>query len=405
MSYNSVPDIQQNALAQLNQFRYDAISEVTGVIPLYAGPWEIAAQDLSRFMADDHEAHGLVVYEHGDEQDAFRSYLDKKITALVSVATPERMKQDTAIRHFDYVVGAESAIKAVRNDISARFLLKLTTERPDKLRPNQLILPTYDEAGGPQLEWTPEDSVRLYKELYFANGGPVTEDTFEALAKRGEGPYLKRILKGMSGILELRERAELDEIIYHRYLTVEQKVEFLSNLGTLLGREPTFADIELANGPSYKALVRGVGIGALRAMVKGEIPVPEAEPAKEWTAQDSADLFKQLCDEHNDGKALTQKQLRALLSSTPNRPHMKALLLPFQEGGAPEEAFGRMERQAGFFPSVGYNTDDVVKYLQQLAEQLGHFPSASEIRAAEGPGFNRLTKEKKLSELRGLSGY
>jgi hypothetical protein len=403
MAYESVNGIQDQFLDRLEAARAADATEVTGVVPYYVGPWETAARDADTYLTQNDGAHALFICQNPEVEQLLGSYVGYHMRSIAAVTTAHRVLEGSAARHFDYVAGEATAIETVRHTLAPRFLLKLTTERPTDLEANFVVAPSYREAGGRNLPWSTEESVRMYREAYLAAGGPVTRDALMELAKQGEGPYLKRLLQGGTSFQELRNHSSLTDAPYWTGMTLDDKAAYLRQLGEKLGRNPRREDILNEAGPSYTNLTKDVSLAELRVLAGQAEEAPHR-----WRMEDSTALYALMCDHSNNGKPLKYRDFEKLVYDDKDWPAFETVMKPFREQDA-EQAFAILRREAGFWPARNLTVEDSVHYLRYLAGTLGHFPTPADIRAYKkvtgGPSYDALTRIEGIPELRRRAGY
>lgn len=332
----NVPGLQAEALSNIAALR--SAREVLAIIPAYIGPWAVAALDAARFLADNPGEQALLVYEHDNSLERFADY----IAPLVGNATIAN-SATVAAGHADhaYVALSESSWQRVRGAVSPRFVLRhspAAIANPDI--GSIVTAPSYLQADGRRLEWGPSDSIRYYSELYFDRGGPVSGETIVQLARAGEGPYKLRLFRDIGGLEALREAAGLgDDVIYHRGTSVQQRADLLRRIGEGLGYTPSALEIKRIlremNGPSYDTLIKDVGLPGLRQLA-GQDPDNRREAARraavaDWTAAESASLYRQLSQNAGKSGGLTRHELEKALAQLPQlrRPNIVEMLAPF----------------------------------------------------------------------------
>lgn len=266
----NVAELQAEALAGIAAFRPSG--EALAIVPAYIGPWTVAALDAAQFLARHPGEQALFVYEHDRCRQRFVDYI-APLVADVTIVSPQAVKGG-GYGNFAYVASPEKNWSTVRRALRPQFALRHSqTPAENSSTTNIVTMPNYEQAGGQfRLQWNGEDSIRYYTELYFGEGGPIPGPQIVRLARMGLGPERSRLYREIGGDLrELRAAAGLgDDVIYHRGMSVEQRVDLLKSIGDALGRTPSVSEIQKAlremNGPAYTTFVRGVGLPKLREL-------------------------------------------------------------------------------------------------------------------------------------------
>ena len=367
MPPKSISSLQNEALAQLATMHQEGFSEVAAVIPHYAGSWEVVARDAQTYIDGHPTEHALFVYEYSSTAAEFAAYIGSFIDVIPTIATIDEVAKNARSTWYDYVAAPEASLPVIRQRIAPHFLLRLTVEQPKDPSASDLVVPAYSEAGGRKLPWDSSDSIRLYRELYFAKGSPVSRQDFSRCSRTGESPNQARVLQNFdNSIQKLREAAGLDTAIYQRAMDISSRANYLQMLQHELGRVPSTEDIKLASaqnkGPSFETLVKGITLQELRQLAGQPETLSTHNKThantEEWTAADSARLYRQLSEQA--GKKLTRKELDTLLTvqKPGQRASIRTFLAPFHDPEDPKNTFGHMQRAAGFEPTRIYPKPD-----------------------------------------------
>jgi len=339
----NVPDIRADVLSQIAALRPSG--EVLAVIPAYIGPWAVAAADAARFLEENPEERALFVYNHDTVRDRFAAHIAHTLGDAMMRVTIANWQTVAAGGFSDtaYVAAPESSWERIWGAIDPQFTLR-HSERRTALEGTDarhtVVAPTYVEAGGRNLQWTPDDSIGYYQALYFGEGGAVAGRKIVDLANDGEGPHKIRLYRGFDAMGGLRDAAGLgDDVIYHRGLSLEDRIAILRQIGDDRGRTPSVTEIQAAlsdrGGPDYTTLLGGVGLEELRRLAdqsqSGGYEAARKAAMADWTAADSAQLYRELSEAAGKPGRLTRRELEKALPklSRTRRPTIHEMLAPF----------------------------------------------------------------------------
>ena len=336
----NIPDLQQQALDKIANLR--PTGEALAIIPTYIGPWAVAAADAQRYLAENPNQQALFVYPHDRIRERFANYIAPIVGGSVTVASPETIRKGGHDR-FAYVASGAESWPSVESFLDPRFVLRHSPTASGLRTAGAIILPRYAQVNTGRrqgFEWSRDDSIRYYSELYFAQGQPVSSQAIIRSAIAGNGPDKNRVVRGFTGIEGVRDEAGLRENIYHRGMTAEQRARTLRLIGEDLGHMPSTEEIKEylreTGGPAYDTLIKDVGLAELRRLA-GQNPNIQANARKEtlgeWTASDSARLYLELCRQRGSDQ-LTRRDLEKILPAYPGprRPTIDEMLAPFQTG-------------------------------------------------------------------------
>jgi len=211
-----VSDIRAQVLADIAEHRRAGSAEVLASIPAYVGPWAVAAMDAARVLSQDDEAQALFIYDHLQVREQFTEYIQLLLghTAVRDRLTVASSSSITTTRHgrHTYVASAELSWQRARERLAPRFVLRHNRTPVADTSTSTVTARPYVQAGFLTPAWTRTDSIRYYKELYFARGRHVTRRELALLTGAGEGPSKNRLYREDIGSLDaLRAAAHLDD--------------------------------------------------------------------------------------------------------------------------------------------------------------------------------------------------